>query len=261
MKSKASINSHPLHPILVSFPIAFFFGAFASDLIAAFSGNVSFWQTGLYLETAGIVMGFLAAIPGFIDYLYTVPPRSSAKKRAAKHGLLNASQLALFCIALIIRTNENDYKILVIVVEAAGIVIICIAGWMGATLIYRNQIAVDPRYAHAGKWKEEYREFTKEKIKVASEDELKSDQMKLLHIGERRIVIGKTDKGYVAFEDACTHRGGSLAGGAMICHTVQCPWHGSQFDVDTGEVKAGPARMKIKTFPLTESNGDIFLQL
>lgn len=261
MRSKASIKSHPLHPILVSFPIGFLVGAFVSDLIAAFSGNQSFSQTAYYLEVAGIVMGILAAIPGFIDYLYTVPPKSSAKKRGAKHGLLNVTQLVLFSIALIIRTNGNPNEILVIVLEGAGVIIIGFTGWMGSTLIYRNQIAVDPRYAEAGKWKEEYLEPSKENIKVATSDELKVNQMKLLHVGNQRIVIGKTEEGYVAFEDHCTHRGGSLAGGAMICSTVQCPWHGSQFHVVTGEVKSGPAKDNIKTFPLTEANGNVYLQL
>jgi nitrite reductase/ring-hydroxylating ferredoxin subunit len=66
--------------------------------------------------------------------------------------------------------------------------------------------------------------------------------MKLIHAGKKRILISRTEKGYVALHDHCTHRGGSLAGGAMICETVQCPWHDSQFDVNAGVVKAGPLR-------------------
>ena len=85
--------------------------------------------------------------------------------------------------------------------------------------------------------------------------------MKLVHIGEKRIVIGKTENGYVAFNDRCTHRGGSLAGGMMICGTVQCPWHGSQFDVNSGMVKAGPAKEKIEVYQISESEGKIFLNL
>jgi nitrite reductase/ring-hydroxylating ferredoxin subunit len=83
--------------------------------------------------------------------------------------------------------------------------------------------------------------------------------MKLIRIGDKRIVLGRTEKGYVAFDDHCTHRGGSLAGGSMICGTVQCPWHGSQFDVQTGQTKAGPAKESIKTYPVSESNGKVYL--
>ena len=81
---------------------------------------------------------------------------------------------------------------------------------------------------------------------VAGTDELKVNQMKLVHLNEKRIVVCKTEKGYSAFDDHCTHRGGSLAAGSLICGTVQCPWHGSQFDVFSGDVTAGPAT-KIST--------------
>ena len=80
-------------------------------------------------------------------------------------------------------------------------------------------------------------------------------------MGDRRIVLGRTEDGYVAFDDRCTHRGGSLAGGAMICGTVQCPWHGSQFDVRTGAVEAGPAEEAIATYRVERRDGDIVLHL
>jgi nitrite reductase/ring-hydroxylating ferredoxin subunit len=96
---------------------------------------------------------------------------------------------------------------------------------------------------------------------VAHADELQVNQMKLLRVGGHRIVLAHTDDGYVAFEDRCTHAGGSLAGGVLICGTVQCPWHGSQFDVQTGRVKAGPAERAIKTFGTEERDGEVYLRL
>jgi len=56
-----------------------------------------------------------------------------------------------------------------------------------------------------------------------------------------------------------THRGGSLADGTVICGTVQCPWHGSQFDVVSGAVKAGPAKGKIQTYETAVRDGQVFL--
>jgi len=47
----------------------------------------------------------------------------------------------------------------------------------------------------------------------------------------------------------------------MICGTVQCPWHGSQFDVSTGQLKAGPAKQGIVIYRLTENNGKVYLHL
>ena len=54
MRSKAQIKSHPLHPILIAFPIAFFIGAFVFDGLFVFSGNAAFKQTAYYLDIAGI---------------------------------------------------------------------------------------------------------------------------------------------------------------------------------------------------------------
>jgi nitrite reductase/ring-hydroxylating ferredoxin subunit len=132
---------------------------------------------------------------------------------------------------------------------------------MGGTLVYRNQIGVDPRYAGAGKWKEEAVEVDADGwAAVAQDDELEVDQMKLVRAGGLRIVVGRTERGYVAFEDRCTHKGGSLAGGMMICSTVQCPWHGSQFDARTGEVKHGPAEVRIRVYQVEVREGTVRLQ-
>ena len=261
MRSKAHFKSHPLHPILIPFPLAFFIGTFIFDVIYLITGNDSFWRTGLYTAIAGIIGGLLAAIPGVIDYLFTVPPKSSAKKRATQHGLINVTNVVIFAISVFYRQRADANPYIVVGLELVGVVLLFIAGWMGGTLVYRNQIGVDPRYAGAGKWKEATLEPSQGRLEVAAADELKVDQMKLLRVKDRRLVLGRTEKGYVAFDDHCTHRGGSLAGGAMICGTVQCPWHGSQFDVQTGAVKAGPAKEKINTYTVEESGGKIYLLL
>lgn len=261
MRSTANIKSHPLHPILVSFPIAFFTGTFLFDMLWLIYDNNNFRLTANYLIIAGIAGGLLAAIPGIIDYIYTVPPESSAKKRASKHGLINTTMIIIFAIALWYRQKEDANASIIIALEAVGLVLIFIAGWLGGTLVYRNEIGVDRRYAHAGKWNEARLKNAQGEIEVAATNELKIDQMKLIHINDKRIIIAKTETGFVAFDDRCTHKGGSLAGGSMICGTVQCPWHGSQFDVNTGKVKAGPAKESIKTYTVSERDGKVYLEL
>ena len=79
------------------------------------------------------------------------------------------------------------------------------------------------------------------------------NQMKLVHAGDQRIVVARTETRYAAFDDRCTHKGGPLSDGALICGTVQCPWHGSQFDVHTGDVKCGPAEKKIGTYEIDDA--------
>jgi nitrite reductase/ring-hydroxylating ferredoxin subunit/uncharacterized membrane protein len=222
----------------------------------------SFHTTALYLLIAGVLMAIIAAVPGLIDFLYTVPPKSSAKKRAAQHAVINVCMVALFSIALAYRlTREVASFAVVLALEGTGVALMSYAGWLGGTLVHRNQIGVDPRYAFAGTWKEEYIDQNKGLIMVGKADDLKRDQMKLLHLLGRRIVLARTSDGYVAFEDRCTHRGGSLAGGMTMCDTVQCPWHGSQFDVRTGAVKAGPADKKILVYKIENAQGILYLNL
>jgi len=261
MKSRANFKGHPLHPILVSFPIAFYTGTLLFDILAK-TYSPEFLFTAYNLEITALASAALAAIPGIIDYIYTVPPHSTAKKRGRKHGLTNVAVIIFFTSALIYRANNEVPNInILIALEGAGWILLLFAGWMGGTLVIRNQIGVDPRYADAGKWKEEYLEAGKDEIEVGNINDLKVNQMKLVHIGKNRVVIARSEEGYVAFDDHCTHRGGSLAGGAMICGTVQCPWHGSQFSVNDGSVKAGPAKTPIMTYPLREENGKLFLTL
>jgi uncharacterized membrane protein/nitrite reductase/ring-hydroxylating ferredoxin subunit len=261
MKSRASIKGHPIHPILIGFPIAFFTGTLVFDTVAFIKDYAKLWDVAYYLELAGIIAAIAAAIPGLLDYIFTVPPASSAKKRAARHGLTNTTMLILFIIAFYYRQREEVLVPVLLGLETLGFVLMLIAGWMGGTLVYKNQIAVVNRYANSGKWKEQYISGNPSEEAVAEKDELKLNQLKLVHCQGKRIVIGKTEDGYVAFDDRCTHKGGSLAGGMMICSTVQCPWHGSQFDVKTGAVKAGPGTEKINTYILTERDGKVFLQL
>lgn len=253
MKSRAHFKSHPLHPILVSFPIAFFVGTLVFDLITLVNERKDLMDTARWMNVAGCCMAVVAAIPGFIDFLKAVPPESSAKKRAATHGSINVTVLILFLIAYRLRNDTVDYS-WVIAIESIGVVLLMIAGWMGGTLVYRNQIGIDIRYANAGKWKE-LDVDDNNTISLADVKDLKENQMVLLRKGIKRYVLTKSSDTFSAFEDQCTHRGGSLAGGSMICGIVQCPWHGSQFDITNGTVKAGPAAQPIKTFP-THVQGD-----
>jgi nitrite reductase/ring-hydroxylating ferredoxin subunit/uncharacterized membrane protein len=263
MRSKASFKGHPLHPALIPFPFAFLFGAAAFDVAGRVSGNAMLSATGAHLSLAGIAMALVAAVPGFIDYFYTVPPESSGKKRATKHMLTNLTVVALFAIAWVLRGDASTVPgTAQLVLEVLGAGLLVAGGWMGGTLVNRNQIGVDHRYADAGKWREgAFRTSGGKPTVVARSDELAIDQMKLVRINGRRVVLGRTDAGFRAFDDRCTHRGASLADGVLMCGKVQCPWHGSQFDTGSGAVSAGPAKKPIATYRVEERDGDVMLWL
>jgi nitrite reductase/ring-hydroxylating ferredoxin subunit/uncharacterized membrane protein len=250
MRSRASFKGHPIHPSLIPFPLAFLSGAFGFDLAAILLHRASLAATAAHLAAVGVLLGVAAAIPGALDYLYTVPPRSTGKRRATIHALVNLSGVTLFALGWWIRRPAPDSPaILVVIMEALGTALLATGGWLGGTLVNRNQIGVDHRYAQAGKWQEERVDAAPGKpVVVARVSDLEVDQMKLLRVNGERIVLARTAEGYVAFQDRCTHRGGSLAGGVMICSAVQCPWHGSQFDARTGAVRSGPAKESITVY-------------
>jgi uncharacterized membrane protein/nitrite reductase/ring-hydroxylating ferredoxin subunit len=259
MRSKASIQDHPIHPMLVGFPIALWVAGFVFDLIGTKNSNAGLWAAGFYAVIAGCVIAVLAAAAGVIDWLYTVPPESSAKNRGLLHGGLNSLALLLFIyVAYRLGSPSAVPDGATLLLMGIGVVLVAISGWLGGTLVYRNQIGVDRRYASAGKLKT--RTIESWSKPVCNQSELGDGQMMLAIVGGERIVVGRCAEGFFAFSDHCTHRGGPLSDGALIGCTVQCPWHGSQFDIRSGRVVAGPAQEKIKIYSINISDGEIYVQ-
>ena len=250
MRSTASFQGHPIHPMLVVYPFAFLTGAFWFNLAASASRRRDLADVSDHLIPAGVAAGLLAAIPGIIDYQQTVPPRSSGKNRATRHALLNVGALGLFTASWLLDRRRRRGGGMRLLMQGAGTAMMSVAGYLGGTLVYRNQIGVDHRYANAGTWREDRRTNAGATALAASGSGLKVDQMKLVHVDDKRIVVARTERDVTAFDDRCTHKGGPLSDGVLICGTVQCPWHGSQFDVHTGAVKCGPAADSIAVYPV-----------
>src|SRR5438128_1615428 len=107
MRSVAAIKSHPIHPMLVSFPIGLFIAGFVFDLIGVATLEPRFWMIGWYMIIAGLIGGFAAAVPGVIDLFGVVPPQSSGRKRGYLHGALNGCVLLLFIAIAVYRGDST----------------------------------------------------------------------------------------------------------------------------------------------------------
>jgi len=147
MQGRATILGHPIHPILVSFPIAFFAGAFVCDIIYVLRPT-PFWPVmSLVLIGFGIVGGALAAVFGLIDY-FTVPMSRSAKKTALIHLVLAATTILFFCVAFFLRDYDPTSTI-GYVLTALGVLVLGAAGAFGGHLAFHHRIGVeenaDPR--------------------------------------------------------------------------------------------------------------------
>jgi len=245
--------------MLIVLPIGLFIGSWVFDLIGKATNNELLWAASYYCDIAGLVGGFCAAIPGLIDWVSVVPPRSSGKKRGLIHAALNTLVLIAFIIIAVHRSTAiGEPGGFELGLMTLAIIVLGISGWLGGTLSYRNQIGVDHRYANAGKWKE--RELESWERPACNQSELSEGQMMLVKVGGERVVVARCPEGLIAFADHCTHKGGSLADGTLVGCTVQCPWHGSQFDVHTGRVVAGPANIKMDTYDIDIRSGEVYVK-
>jgi uncharacterized membrane protein len=140
VESTAAIAGHPLHHMLVVFPIAFLIGALATDL--AFRGTAdTFWARGsFWLLSAGIVTALVAAIPGFIDFLSIDRVRNVWVSWA--HMIANLAVVALAAVNLWLRWDDP-----VAGLEGGGLwlslittALLFFSGWLGGELAYRYRI-------------------------------------------------------------------------------------------------------------------------
>lgn len=78
-------------------------------------------------------------------------------------------------------------------------------------------------------------------VRVASTTEIPQGTMKKIMLGNQQVLVVNVKGKFYAIGNVCTHMGGPLDQGILEDHEVECPWHGSHFDVTTGQVKRGPA--------------------
>jgi uncharacterized membrane protein len=134
MKSAAHFKGHPIHAIVVAFPIAFLCGAPAFDIAGRLANWPGGWSTGAYLSLAAIASGLVAAVPGIIDYLSVVPPKSSAKSRATQHMLINSSAVITFAVSWAFRDRSTlEPGLGTLLLEASGAGLVTWGGWLGGT--------------------------------------------------------------------------------------------------------------------------------
>jgi len=248
--------------MLIPFPFAYLFGAVCLDAAATLANRPRWYSTARHMRALGIGSALVAAVPGIIDYFLAVPPNSSASSRATWHGAANLSAVTLMSAVAASRRDDTPPRSWEMAAQVAAAGLMSMAGYLGGTLVYRNQIGVDHRHADAGQWQEQYLPpANDEEVDAGTSADLAVNQMRLLHVGDRRVVVARTEDGVVAFDDRCTHRGGPLSDGTLACGVVQCPWHGSQFDVRSGRVASGPAEQPIGVHHVREEHGRLYLRL
>ena len=141
--NRMSIAGHPIHPMLVTVPIGLWIFSLVCDLVFAANGEAQ-WRTTAYLTLGGGIIGaLLAAIPGLIDLLNSIPPGSRVRRRAWTHAALNVTALAIWVVSLSAREDPGEMTYLAYATAALGTALVGVSGWLGGTLVYENHVGVE----------------------------------------------------------------------------------------------------------------------
>ena len=100
------------------------------------------------------------------------------------------------------------------------------------------------------------------KVRVASVDELPVESLKAVTANSADICLAHAEDGnFYAIDDVCTHENFLLSGGELFDLQVECPQHGSRFNLKTGAVTGLPAVIATKVYPVTVENGEVYVDV
>ena len=143
MESKAKAAGHPIHPMLIAFPLGLLPVAVIFDIIYLNTHNGRWADISYWIIAAGVIGGLLAAVFGLIDWL-AIPSGTRAKYIGLIHGLSNVVVVVLFIVSWVMRRpNPAAPEMLAIVLGFIAVGIALIAGWLGGELVYRLSVGVD----------------------------------------------------------------------------------------------------------------------
>jgi len=145
--STAKIAGHPLHPMLIPFPIAFFVATLVSDLVFWRSGQPGWATAATYLLGAGLLMAALAALAGFTDFLGDGRIRAIGAARQHMVGNVLAVLIQIANFYLRYRDGADAVVPTGLVLSLIVVGILLFTGWKGWDMVYRHRVGVqdEPR--------------------------------------------------------------------------------------------------------------------
>jgi uncharacterized membrane protein len=144
MHTPASFKGHPLHPMLIAFPVGLWGFSLVADLIHYWGLGGPTWSVvAYYTLAAGIVGALVAAVPGLIDLLSI--QNAKAKRIGLAHMAINLLVVGLYVANFLLRRAEGYDNTLGIAMSAAAVALLSVSAWLGGELVYVYGVAVDGR--------------------------------------------------------------------------------------------------------------------
>jgi len=145
MKAGAKLLGHPIHPMLIVFPLGLLATAVAFDIAGLVQSDYSWFGVSFWMIAAGIIGGLLAAVFGLIDWI-AIPSGTRAKSIGLLHGGTNALVVLLFIVSWFIRNGSDAHvpTAASLVCSFFAVALALVGGWLGGELVDRLGIGVDP---------------------------------------------------------------------------------------------------------------------
>jgi uncharacterized membrane protein len=143
MRAKARLLGHPIHPMLIVFPLGLLTVAAIFDVIYTSTQNGRWAELSYWMIASGIIGGLIAAVFGAIDW-FGIPEGTRAKYIGLTHGLSNVIVVTLFIVSWFMRrANPATPGMTAMILGWIGIAIALFASWLGGELVYRLNVGVD----------------------------------------------------------------------------------------------------------------------
>jgi uncharacterized membrane protein len=146
MRTPASVAKHPIHPMLVVFPIGLWIFSLICDLIGLTLATTDVWfAVALYTMVGGWIGALAAAVPGLIDLLYYKGGAPPVKKIALTHMTINLAVVVVYTVNIWLRTVGHEGMKVPVVLSIIGVCMIAVSGWLGGQMVHVYGVGVEGR--------------------------------------------------------------------------------------------------------------------
>ena len=143
MESRAKLLGHPIHQMLIVFPLGLLAMAVIFDVLAIALAEGYWSEIAYWMIAAGVVTGLLAAPFGTIDW-FAIPSGTRAKRIGALHGIGNVVVVLMFALSWLMRSDSpRTPEMAALALSFAGGFLALFTGWLGGELVDRLAVGVD----------------------------------------------------------------------------------------------------------------------